>query len=142
MCSTGRLLSPHGADPTIRYGFARRIGPSPVKPDSPSLKFRNTFRHGQGVLRGQKNLGLHPENKTVPTAGLSDYRKLLPFTIEIRQSEGGNSRQSRACATTQIIILLLLRVRVRCCAFLRFRLSSVGGGYPCQLTSDFVGTQS
>jgi len=44
------------------------------------------------------------ENETVPTAGLSDYRKLLPFTIEITQSEGGNSHQSRACATTQIII--------------------------------------
>ena len=42
--------------------------------------------------------GVHSENETVLTAGLSDYQKLLPFTIEIRQSEGANSRQSRLFA--------------------------------------------
>jgi hypothetical protein len=47
-----------------------------------------------------RKIGLPPENETVRIMGLSDYPKLVPFTLRIRQSGVRNGRQSGACATT------------------------------------------
>jgi len=46
--------------------------------------------------------------------GLSDYLKLVPFTLKIRQSRVREGHQSGACATTHGSLLLLLRDQRGC----------------------------
>src|SRR5277367_4370641 len=53
--------------------------------------------------------------------GLSDYPKLVPFTLEIRHSSVQDGHQSGACATTQGLGLLLPCVHIAVLLrFLRF----------------------
>jgi hypothetical protein len=61
-----------------------------------------------------------------PIMGQSDYPKLVPFTLKIRQARVRDGDQSGDCATTQGLIL---RNQAGCAvALLLFRLRTAGWG--------------
>jgi len=78
---------------TLLFIFLHGIN---LVPQTLTLPFKRAIRTWP-CISDLVSLCVHRENKTVPTAGLSDFRKLLPFIIEIRQSQGGNSYQWQAC---------------------------------------------